>query len=153
MPDLKKSTQAYAFFAVVDRHNHAGLGFWPFPVATGTRQATAWGARLHSRWPIRLVPGPDPDPTGRPRTGRRGEAHGRAEQPGRAGQQPARAESLAAALCRQGEVHLHRPAVQLRQRRLGLQGQQPADLQVAGRGGRHGRRNARPAVVVSRSVV
>jgi hypothetical protein len=43
--------------------------------------------------------------------------------------------------------HLHRPALQHRQRRLGLQRQrkQPADPRMAGQDCRQGRGNARPA--------
>ncbi len=55
-------------------------------------------------------------------------------------------EGAAAALSRAGEVHLHRPALQHGQRRLGLQRQRQrsANPQMAGRNGRQGSRRPLP---------
>ena len=55
-------------------------------------------------------PRPGAEPEGEP-----------ARQPDRRGRQPPRAQSAAADVPRQGQVHLHRPALQHRQRGLGLQ--------------------------------
>lgn len=64
-----------------------------------------------------------------------GSSYGETHRPRR---QPARAESPAAALCGQGQVHLYRPAIQHRQRRVGLQQQrqQRGNQEVAGQGRR-----------------
>jgi hypothetical protein len=37
MPGMRNLAQAYAFFAPVHLHKHAGLGFWPCPAAAGRR--------------------------------------------------------------------------------------------------------------------
>ena len=87
----------------------------------------------HKEVPFRLLePVAELSCAPRPQAGE-GRSNGEPHRPGR---QPARAESPAAALCRQGQVHLHRPAIQHRQRRLGLQRQrqQRGNQEVAGRG-------------------
>ena len=61
-----------------------------------------------------------------------------ARQPDRRGRQPRRVEGAAADLSRQGQVHLHRSALQHGQRGVGLQrpGQLPHDARLAGQGRR-----------------